>query len=119
MAFFNAKFDDIRMFLSIQGYQLNHQYIIREIRFWSQKITGVIPFNCKLNLTQIDSTSEKNIHIAENEYHGIRLRKILPNALPSSDASAVIKCLSFDQKSRLRCRLYWHLQRGKYSPNYI
>ena len=93
MAFFNAKFDDIRMFLSIQGYQLNHQYIIREIGFWSQKINGVIPFNCKLNLAQIDSTSEKNIHIAENEYHGIRLRKILSNALPSSDASAVIKCL--------------------------
>ena len=93
MAFFNAKFDDIRMFLSIQGYQLNNQYIIREIGFWSQKINGVIPFNCKLNFTQIDSTSEKNIHIAENEYHGIRLRKILSNALPSSDASAVIKCL--------------------------
>ena len=93
MAFFNAKFDDIRLFLSIQGYQLNHQYIIREIGFWSQKINGVIPFNCKLNLAQIDSISEKNIHIAENEYHGIRLRKILTNALPSSDASAVIKCL--------------------------
>lgn len=93
MAFFNAKFEDIRLIVSIQGYQLNHQYIIREIGFWSQKMTGVIPFNCKLNLAQIDSTSEKNIHIAENEYHGIRLRKILANALPSSDASAVIKCL--------------------------
>ena len=93
MAFFNAKFEDIRLILSIQGYQLNHQYIIREIGFWSQKLSGVVPFNCKLNLAQIDSTSEKNIHIAENEYHGIRLRKILSNALPSSDASAVIKCL--------------------------
>jgi hypothetical protein len=93
MAFFNAKFDDIRLIISIQGYALNYQYIIREIGFWSRSICGLIPFNCKLNRSQLDNISLKNIHIAANEIHGIKQKKTIENALPSSDAYAVIKCL--------------------------
>ena len=93
MAFFIPKFEDIRIIISVQGYQLNNRYIIREIGFWSPNLRGVIPFNCKLNLSQADSFGSKNIQIAENEIHGIKLRKIVENGLPSSEAYAVIKTL--------------------------
>lgn len=90
---FNAKFDDLRLILSIQGYALNYQYIVREIGFWSRQLTGVIPFNCKLNRSQLDNISLKNIHICVQEQHGIPQKKIVDNGLASSDAFAVIKCL--------------------------
>ena len=89
----NISFDEIRLILSIQGYQLNHQFIIREIGFWSHRIMGVIPFNCKLNLTNVDSFSRKNIYMAETEIHGITLNNRIDNALPASEASSVIKTL--------------------------
>ena len=87
------KFEDIRMILSIQGYQLNHQFIIREIGFWSPRISGVIPFNCKLNMVNVDSFSTKNIFIAENKIHGIKLKSRFENALPNSEASSVLRTL--------------------------
>lgn len=93
MAFFTAKFDDIRLIVCVQGYQLNYQYVVREIGFWSRSITGVIPFNCKVNKSHLDQLSAKNIHIAVNEIHGIKQRKIIENGLPSSDVCAVLKCL--------------------------
>ena len=93
MANFTAKFDDIRLIVCVQGYQLNYQYIVREIGFWSRSISGVIPFNCKVNKSHLDQLSAKNIHIAVNEIHGIKQKKIVENALPSSDVSAVLKCL--------------------------
>ena len=93
MANFTAKFDDIRLIVCVQGYQLNYQYIVREIGFWSRSISGVIPFNCKVNKSHLDQLSAKNIHIAVNEIHGIKQKKNVDNALPSSDVCAVLKCL--------------------------
>ena len=93
MAFFNARFEDIRLTLSIQGYQLNNQFIVREVGYWSPKISGVIQFNCKISASRLDTFSAKNIHIAENECHGIKVKKTVENAMASSDVSSVIKCL--------------------------
>ena len=93
MAFFNAKFDDIRLIVCVQGYQLNYQYIVREIGFWSRAISGIIPFNCKVNKSHLDNSSSQNIHIAVNEVHGIKQKKFIENGLPSPDVCSVLKCL--------------------------
>ena len=93
MAFFNANFADFRLILSIQGYQLNNSFIVREVGYWSPKINGVIQFNCKISASRLDTFSVKNIHISENECHGIKVKKVIENGMASSDISSVIKCL--------------------------
>ena len=93
MAFFNARFEDFRLILSIQGYQLNNHFIVREVGYWSPKISGVIQFNCKISSSRLDTFSAKNIHICENEVHGIKVKKVVENGMASSDISSVIKCL--------------------------
>ena len=87
------KFQDVRLILSVQGYELNNQYIIRELGYWYPLQSGVIPFNCKLNVSNLDSFSQKNIHIAESEFHGIKLKKKIENGLPASEACAAIRTL--------------------------
>ena len=93
MAFFDARFEDFRLILSIQGYQLNNQFIVREVGYWSPKISGVVQFNCKISASRLDTISAKNIHITENECHGIKVKKVIENGMASSDISSVIKCL--------------------------
>lgn len=93
MAFFNARFEDFRLILSIQGYQLNNQFIVREVGYWSPNLSGIIQFNCKISASRLDTFSAKNIHITENECHGIKVKKVVENGMASSDISSVIKCL--------------------------
>ena len=93
MSQFTPRFEDIRLILSIQGYQLNNQFIVREVGYWSPKLCGVIQFNTKLNLTRLDTFSIKNIHILENEIHGIKLKKIAENGMASSEVGSILKCL--------------------------
>jgi hypothetical protein len=93
MAAFNAKLEDIRLIVSIQGYSLKSQYIVRELGFWSRKMCGNVKFNCKINMKLLDSASANDIYIIENEYHGIRAKRTLENALPSSECSAVLRTL--------------------------
>ena len=93
MAFFNARLNDIRLILSIQGYQLNNSFIVREVGYWCPKLSGVIQFNCKISQSRLDILSAQNIHISESECHGIKLKKVVKNGMASSDISSVIKCL--------------------------
>ena len=89
MAFFNARFEDFRLILSIQGYQ----FIVREVGYWSPNLSGIIQFNCKISASRLDTFSAKNIHITENECHGIKVKKVVENGMASSDISSVFKCL--------------------------
>jgi hypothetical protein len=93
MSQFKPRFEDIRVIFSIQGYQLSNQFVVREVGYWSPKINGVIQFNTKISASRLDTFSIKNIHILENEFHGIRLKKFIENAMASSDVASVLKCL--------------------------
>ena len=93
MSQFKPRFEDIRVIFSIQGYQLNNQFVVREVGYWSPKINGVIQFNTKISASRLDTFSIKNIHIFENEFHGIKLKKFVENGMASSDVGSVLKCL--------------------------
>lgn len=93
MSYFKSNFEDIRMLISIQGYNLNNQYVIREIGVWSRKFSGHIPFNCKINMKLLDNLSIRNIQMAESLVHGIRLKKQIEHGIPSSEATTTLKVL--------------------------
>ena len=104
---YKVEFEDIRLILSVQGYQLDYAFILREIGFWCREKSGCIPFNCKLNRNHLDSFNLKNINLFEEELHGIKLRKYIENGLPSSDSKSVLKCL------------YHMAKRNDYDSKYI
>src|SRR5437868_10507504 len=93
MSSVNFSFSDIRIILSVQGYPLDYQYIVREIGFWYEGKSGSIPFNCKVNTKQLDTGNHKVITKAEEEINGIRLKKTVDIGLTQSDVKAVLKTL--------------------------
>lgn len=93
MSQFKPRFEDIRVIFSVQGYQLNNQFVVREVGYWSPKMSGVIQFNTKISASRLDTFSVKNIHISENEIHGIRLKKFIDNGMASSEVGSVLRCL--------------------------
>ena len=77
----------------MQGYPLDYHYHIREIGFWSRKLCGSIPLNCKINQKELDFNGQQTIYYFEQEVHGIKLKKNIDEALPSSDIKTVLKCI--------------------------
>ena len=52
MALVNPKkvnFDEIRVIFCLNGYYINHNFIVLEIGYWSRKLCGVIPFQANIN----------------------------------------------------------------------
>ena len=93
MASLNINFSDIRIILCVQGYNLDYQFIPREIGFWSPYFSGSIPFNCKINLTNLDVKSLKNINVLEDLVHGIKVKKNFECGLAISETKAVLRSL--------------------------
>ena len=93
MALFKPNFDDIRIIFCVQGYTLDYQFILREIGFWCRETSGSIPFNYKINRNQIDVKNQKIIHYLEDEFHGIKLKKLFENGLVMSDFKAAFRTL--------------------------
>jgi hypothetical protein len=99
MAMYKPEFKDIRTIICMQGYHLDYQFHIREIGFWSKNVSGVIPFNCKINGNQMDSDNQKIIFYSEQELHGIKLKDSFENGLPSSEIKSVLKTIYHITKS--------------------
>lgn len=99
MAFKKYEFQDIRLILCMQGYPLDYHYYIREIGFWSRKLSGSIPLNCKINKSELDFYNQQTIYYFEEEVHGIKLKKNIENGLPSSELKTVLKCIYHLTKS--------------------
>jgi hypothetical protein len=99
MASYKPEFKDLRTIICMQGYHLDYQFHIREIGFWSRSVSGVIPFNCKINGNELDVNNQKIIFYSEEELHGIKLKKSFENGLPSSEIKCVLKCIYHITKS--------------------
>jgi len=93
MAFESINFNDIRIIICAQGYKLDYQFILREIGYCSKNISGVIPFNCKISLKDLDVSSQRTIFALEEEVHGIRLKRNVQFGMTQSDYKAVLKTL--------------------------
>lgn len=99
MASYRAEFNDIQIILCAQGYSLHHQFIIRELGYWSRTINGMIPFNCKLNNNLLDITNKSIIHYLENQIHGIKAEKKFDHAVSSGEFISVLRTLYHVTKS--------------------
>ena len=93
MSFQKVDFSDIRIVLSVQGYSLDYQYIVREIGFWFNGHSGSIPFNCKINRNQLDIANQTIITKSEEQMNGIRLKKSITAGLALSETRAVLRAL--------------------------
>src|SRR5882757_1409104 len=93
MASFNFNFSDIRIIFCVQGYSLPYEFVLREIGFWTPFTSGSIPFNCKINLSNLDVQSLKTINVLEENIHGIKVKKNADCGLTISDAKAVLRTL--------------------------
>src|SRR5882757_3230738 len=93
MASYNFNFNDIRIIICVQGYSLPYQFVLREIGFWTPVCSGSIPFNCKINLNNLDVQSLKTINVLEDNIHGIKVKKNVDYGLALSDAKAVLRTL--------------------------
>jgi len=93
MASFNFNFSDIRIIFCVQGYSLPYEFVLREIGFWTPFTSGSIPFNCKINLSNLDVQSLKTINVLEENIHGIKVKKNADCGLAISDAKAVLRTL--------------------------
>lgn len=93
MASLNISFEDLRIILCVQGYSLDYQFIVREIGFWYNGLSGSIPFNVKINRNLLDINSQKIIYALEEEVHGIRLKKSIEHGLAASEVKAVLRTL--------------------------
>ena len=93
MAKANVDFEDIKIILCVQGYSLDNQFILREIGFWTHNFSGSIPFNCKINLNNLDLQSLRTINVLEDQIHGIKVKKSIECALALSDSRAVLRSL--------------------------
>ena len=93
MASENVNFGDIKIIFCVQGYMLEYEFILREIGFWTHGYSGSIPFNCKINLNQLDVQSIETINVLEDQIHGIKLKKNIDCALGLSDSRAVLRSL--------------------------
>jgi|SRR5882757_2223562 len=93
MASLNTNLSDIRIIICVQGYNLDYQFVLREIGFWTPYFSGSIPFNCKINLTNLDVKSLKNINVLEDNIHGIKVKKNFDCGLAISDSKSVLRCL--------------------------
>src|SRR6266481_5810957 len=93
MSSVNFNFSDIRIILSVQGYPIDYQYVVREIGYWINGQSGSIPFNCKINVNQLDIKNHSIINKSVEEINGIRLKKSTEGGLSLSDTKAVLKTL--------------------------
>lgn len=92
MATFSPSSNDIRLILCVQGYYLEHQFILRELGYWYKGNCGSLPFNCKINLNKLDCTNQ-NLIVKYEELHGMKLKKNFENGLTISELKPVIKSL--------------------------
>ncbi len=93
MASTNITFGDIRLILCVQGYSLDYQFIVREIGFWCNGLSGSIPFNCKINRNQLDVKNQKTLYALEELIHGINLKNVIKFGLAQSETRAVLRTL--------------------------
>ena len=77
----------------MQGYPLDYHYYIREVGFWSRKLSGSIPLNCKINKNELDVHGHQIIFYYEEDVHGLKLKKNIENGIPSSELKTVLKCI--------------------------
>lgn len=85
-------FSDIRLILSVQGYELEYQFVLREIGFWTRKTVGSLPFNCKINKNQLDVKSQVIISEFE-ELNGIKMKKNCLTGLAQSELKPALRTL--------------------------
>ena len=93
MALRRFEFKDIRIIICMQGYPLDYHFYVREIGFWSRNLCGSIPLNCKINKNELDFYNQQTIYYFEEEVHGIKLKKLSENGLPSSDLKTILKLI--------------------------
>ena len=93
MASENINFSDIKIIFCVQGYSLNYQFILREIGFWTRDSSGSIPFNCKININNLDIQSIRTINALEETIHGIRVKRNIDCGLALSETKAVLRTL--------------------------
>jgi len=93
MAFISPKFEDLRIVICSNGFKLDCDYILREIGFSYENVSGSIPFNCRLNRYKIEATSQFIIDYLENEVHGIKFNKKVDHGLLASECISVLKSL--------------------------
>jgi len=93
MATENITFNDIRIVICSQGYQLDCEYLFREIGFCCNGLSSSIPFNCRINKSTIDLKNQLIIKYCENEIHGIPIVSKYENSLTMSEIKPVLKTL--------------------------
>ena len=93
MATENVNIDDVKIIFCVQGYSLNYDFILREIGFWTHGYSGSIPFNCRINLNQLDVQSLKIINVLEDQIHGIKVKNHVDCGLALSESRAVVRSL--------------------------
>ncbi len=93
MASSSVSFEDLRIILCVQGYNLDYQFIVREIGFWCNGLSGSIPFNCKVNRNQLDVKNQKTLYALEELIHGINLKYSVKLGLAQSETRAVLRTL--------------------------
>ena len=93
MALQTVNSNDIKLILSVQGYDLDFQYVVREIGFWSNGFSGSIPFNVKLNKNQLNVRNLDRVSFCENELNGIKLKRNFEHALAGSDIKPVLRTI--------------------------
>ena len=89
----NFNFDDIKIILCSEGYNLDYQYIVREIGFWSNGFSASIPFNVKLNKNHLDEKNRREVLFCEEQLNGIKLKRNFEYGLASSDIKLVLRTL--------------------------
>ena len=86
--------NDIRIIFCLQGFNIEgYQFVIKEIGFWCNGISGSIPFNSKINKNQIDYKNQLTINALEEKVHGIKIKKNSEFGLAQSEIKAVLKTL--------------------------
>ena len=107
-------FNDIRIIICTQGYSLDYQYVLREIGFCFNNQSGVIPFNCKINLKELDVKNQRSLFYLEDEVHAIKSKKTIDLGLSQSDFKSVLRTLYHMSKYQPKDAKYIGIVRDQY-----
>jgi hypothetical protein len=88
----NVKFNQIRLIVGVEGFEINNEFIVKEIGYATENHFDVIKLQYT-NKKQMSYFNRKKIYYLSNEHHGIDLYNNKNYWPKHSDAASIIQTL--------------------------